>query len=62
MLLTTKEAAARLGVKASRVRQLIAAGQLTAQRIGRDWAIDERALPRAAQRPGRGYPKGRPRT
>ncbi|HKV41543.1 MAG TPA: helix-turn-helix domain-containing protein [Blastocatellia bacterium] len=43
-LLTTKEAAAQLGVSERRVRGLIAEGKLVAQRIGRDYAIERRAL------------------
>ncbi len=60
-MLTTTQAAARLGISERRVRQLIREGKLTAQRHGRDWVIDPHALPRAAARPGVGYPKGRPR-
>jgi excisionase family DNA binding protein len=39
--LTTKEAAERLGVNASRVRQLILAGKLPSEKFGRDRMIDE---------------------
>jgi excisionase family DNA binding protein len=60
-LLTTDQAAARLGITARRVRQMIAQGQLPAQRLGRDWLIEEAALAAVATRPGPGYPKGRPR-
>ncbi len=60
-MLTTTEAAAALGLQPSRVRQLIREGKLTAQRHGRDWSIDPRALARARQRPGRGWPKGKAR-
>lgn len=50
----TKEAAARLGITARRVRALITSGQLTARRVGRDWLIDERSLKAVAvRRPGR---------
>jgi excisionase family DNA binding protein len=60
-MLTTAAAAARLGITPGRIRQLIAAGQLAATRHGRDWLIQEEALAAVAQRPGPGYPKGRPR-
>ncbi len=60
-MLTTAHAAAALGISERRVRQLIREGKLTAQRHGRDWMIDARALPRAEARPSVGYPKGRPR-
>lgn len=43
-LYTTKEAAARLGVSAVRVRQLIRDGKLKADRIGRDYAIPEKNM------------------
>ena len=53
-LLTATQAAERLGVNASRVRALIAAGRLDAQKIGRDWLIEEHALDAVAERkPGR---------
>ena len=43
-LLSTKEAAASLGVSARRIRAMIAEGKLTAQKVGRDYAIEETAL------------------
>ena len=53
-LLTAAQAAERLGVNASRVRALIAAGRLDAQKPGRDWVIPEYALLDVAERkPGR---------
>jgi len=60
-LLTTKEAALRLGIAPSRVRQLILSGLLPAEKAGRDLWIDERDLEKVRDRPA-GYPKGRPRT
>jgi excisionase family DNA binding protein len=38
-LLTTAQAAVALGVNASRVRQIILAGKLPAEKHGRDWII-----------------------
>jgi len=43
-LLNTTEAAARLGVSARRVLVLIEEGKLKAQKVGRDYAIEENAL------------------
>jgi len=43
-LLNTNQAAAQLGVSARRVRALIAAGTLAAHPIGREYAIEEKAL------------------
>lgn len=43
-LLTTAEAAARLGVSVPRVRQLVLENRLPAQKLGRDLFIDERDL------------------
>jgi excisionase family DNA binding protein len=60
-VLTTDQAAERLGVTPRRVRQLIASGALPAERLGRDWLIQEEALAAVTIRPGPGYPKGRPR-
>jgi excisionase family DNA binding protein len=57
-LLSTREAAARLGISADRVRQLIRAGRLPAQRLGRDWYIQPADLALVAVRtPGRPWPK-----
>lgn len=38
-LLTTKEAAEKLGVTVTRVQQLILAGRLPAEKMGRDYVI-----------------------
>jgi excisionase family DNA binding protein len=53
-LLTSKEAAEKLGVTVARVRQLVLAGSLPAQKFGRDLAINEDDLKLVAVRkPGR---------
>jgi excisionase family DNA binding protein len=53
-LLTTQEAAERLGVTAIRVRQLITEGRLPAEKFGRDYMIIEQNLKRVEDRkPGR---------
>lgn len=55
-LLTTTEAALRLGITPSQVRHLAAAGQFKgARRFGRDWLIPARAL--TAARPTVGRPR-----
>jgi excisionase family DNA binding protein len=43
-MLSTNEAAERLGVTAIRVRQLISEGRIKAQKVGRDYIIAESAL------------------
>ncbi len=43
-LLSTKEAAEILNVSPIRVRQLIQEGKLKANRVGRDYVIDEKDL------------------
>ncbi len=43
-LLTTTEAADRLGLTVRAVQKMIEAGRLTAQKMGRDYFIDPRAL------------------
>ena len=54
MLITTREAASRLGVTVMRVQQLIWAGRLEATKLGRDWLIEEQSLAAVADRkPGR---------
>jgi excisionase family DNA binding protein len=61
-LLTTAEAAERLGVSPSRVRQFILDGRLPAQKVGRDLFIKESDLKRVRERPtgrpSRGVKKG----
>jgi excisionase family DNA binding protein len=53
-LITTKEAAARLGVSVLRVQQLIWEGRLPAEKMGRDYVIKEDDLKLVADRkPGR---------
>jgi excisionase family DNA binding protein len=53
-LLTTAEAGKLLGIGAQRVRQLILGGRLPAEKAGRDWLIDPRALgPVKKRKPGR---------
>ena len=43
-LLSTAEAAERLGVSARRIRSMITEGKLEAKKIGRDYAIEKTAL------------------
>jgi excisionase family DNA binding protein len=43
-LLSTNQAAEKLNVTPIRVRQLIREGKITAQKVGRDYAIEESAL------------------
>lgn len=43
-LLSTKEAAERLNISPIRVRQLIQDGKIKANRVGRDYVIDEKDL------------------
>jgi excisionase family DNA binding protein len=53
-LLTTKEAAERLGVTAGRIRQMIVGGQLPAVKMGRDNFINEDDLKLVeGRKPGR---------
>jgi excisionase family DNA binding protein len=44
--MTTREAAAHLGVNQSRLRALIAAGSLTGRRVGSQWLVDVDSLDR----------------
>ncbi|MBA3438365.1 MAG: helix-turn-helix domain-containing protein [Pyrinomonadaceae bacterium] len=50
-LLSTAEVAERLGVTVGRVQHLIWAGRLPAQKIGRDYVIQEEDLKLVADRP-----------
>ncbi|MGH9944476.1 MAG: helix-turn-helix domain-containing protein [Pyrinomonadaceae bacterium] len=53
-MLTTPEVAARLGVTVTRVQQMITAGRLPAEKLGRDYFIKEEDLKLVADRkPGR---------
>lgn len=53
-LLSTPEVAARLGITLARVQQLIWKGRLPAQKVGRDYVIQEGDLRLVANRkPGR---------
>src|SRR5215831_10999710 len=53
-LITTEEAAARLGVTKRRVQAMIRSGRLLAEKMGRDWFIKEEDLALVADRkPGR---------
>jgi excisionase family DNA binding protein len=53
-LLTTKQAAVKLGISMPRIHQLISEGRLPAEKIGRDYLIQEDALKLVEDRkPGR---------
>lgn len=56
--MTTKEAAAFLGVTYVRVNQLIKSGELVAEKKGRDYLIKSADVKAAKKRPER---RGRPR-
>jgi excisionase family DNA binding protein len=56
-MLTTNEAAARLGVSAARVRRLILDGRLPSQKFGRDRMINEADLNLVQDRPPGRPPK-----
>jgi excisionase family DNA binding protein len=59
-LLSTADAADRLGISQRRVVALISSGKLPAIQVGRNWVICEGDLQKIADRP-QGWPKGRPR-
>lgn len=62
-LLTTQQAADRLGLTVRRVQALIRDSRLPAQRVGRDWLIRAGDLDAFRKQPRKpGYPKGRPRS
>ena len=44
--LTTQEAARKLGVTEQRIRQLAAAGEIKAEKWGRDWMVDTESVER----------------
>jgi excisionase family DNA binding protein len=49
-LITTSEAAERLGVHITRVQQFIGLKRLPAEKVGRDWLIDEKDLALVSER------------
>lgn len=49
-LLTTKQAAERLGISIPRIHQLINEGRLPAEKIGRDYVIKEEDLELVGER------------
>jgi len=53
-VLTTAQAGERLGLTESGVRRLCASGVIRAERFAGSWAIPERELARAVNRPKRG--------
>ncbi|OAI54028.1 hypothetical protein AYO44_03865 [Planctomycetaceae bacterium SCGC AG-212-F19] len=55
--LSTQQAAEALGVNDSRIRQLVRAGLLKAEKVGRDWLIPPAEVQRLKANP---LPKGRP--
>ena len=55
-LITTKQAAERLGVSVKRVTALIREDRLPAEKVGRDWLINEKDLAKVKDRQ-----TGRPR-
>jgi len=48
--ITTKETAEKLGISTSRVRQMVLAGQLQAEKFGRDLMINETELENVSER------------
>ena len=43
-LLSTEQAAGRLGISLARVKQLLAEGKIKAQKVGKQWIIQESDL------------------
>jgi excisionase family DNA binding protein len=56
-MLTTTEAAERLGISKRSVARLIKRGRIAAEKRGRDYLIEEAEVERAQTRPGRGRPR-----
>lgn len=53
-ILTTAQVAAELGISVRRVQALIWSGQLPAEKVGRDWVIQQSDLEMVRERqPGR---------
>lgn len=61
MALSTKQAAEKLGVSQTRVRELLTAGLLEGEHVGRSWTVcEESVAARLASRPKAGRPKRYP--
>jgi excisionase family DNA binding protein len=58
-MLNTAQAAAKLGISASRVRVLISDGRLPAEKVGRDYIIDVADLTLVKNRPTGRPPKAK---
>ena len=58
-LLTTNEAAARIGVTPGRIWQLIKSGDIKATRVGYFWLVPEKEVDKFKERPTK---VGRPRS
>lgn len=56
-LLTTSEAAARLGVNERHVRSLIEDNKIKARRVGRAWLVIAKSLEGWEKHPTKGRPK-----
>jgi excisionase family DNA binding protein len=58
--ITVKEAAERMGITDSYVRQLARKQVIKGQHFGRDWQIDPESID-GFEKDTRGYPRGKPR-
>ena len=58
-LIGTKEASERLAVSQQRVQALIKSGQLPAEKVGRDWLIEEVDLKKVSERKAGRPPKNK---
>lgn len=58
MQISVEEAAIRLGVSPVRVRELIYAGRIDAQKLGRQWLVDEESLAQKVWNRSPGRPLG----
>jgi excisionase family DNA binding protein len=56
MLLTLRESAARLGLAPDTLRAQVHRGRFTAQKVGRDWLVDEGEVERYARETRRRAP------
>lgn len=57
MKLTTAQAAEKLKVGIRQIQKLIADGRLPAEKLGRDWFIEDEDLKLVEERPKTGRPK-----